>query len=317
MPPYRLAHVTDPHFRSFEGAHVGDFVGKRAVGALNLLVYRRRRHKMDLLTALGADLRAQAPDHLALTGDLSNVSLDAEWRLALRWLEGLGRSPEEVTIIPGNHDAYVPDVVEGRAFETMFARYQTAGHGDESVAYGGAAAGAPASLPPPLPIDGYPFVRFRGPLALVSVNSCVATRGLGAWGRIGEDQLRRIEVTLGSPELRGRVRVVLIHHPPVRHKGVEDRNLRDREEFTALLGRAGADLVLHGHDHQDEEARVPGPGGEQIPIIGAGSASYVGSGERRARYNIYEFDGAGITVVTRAHDEATGTVREVRRDRLV
>jgi 3',5'-cyclic AMP phosphodiesterase CpdA len=311
MTPYRLAHVTDPHFRSFEGAHLGDFVGKRAVGALNLLVYRRRRHKMALLTALGDDLRAQAPDHVALTGDLSNVSLDAEWRMALQWLEGLGRSPEEVTVIPGNHDAYVPEVVEGRVFETLFARYQTAGHGRD----GGSAAGdRPA--PAPLPLQGYPFVRFRGPLALVSVNSCVATRGLGAWGRIGEDQLGRIEVTLGSAELRGRVRVVLIHHPPVRHKGVEDRNLRDREQFTAMLTRAGADLVLHGHDHEDEQARVPGPGGGEIPVIGAGSASYVGSGARRARYNIYEFDGAHITVVTRAHDEATGTVREVRRDRV-
>jgi 3',5'-cyclic AMP phosphodiesterase CpdA len=175
---YRLAHVTDPHFRSFDGAKVGEFIGKRAVGALNLLVYRRRKHKMDLLTALNADLRAQAPDHVALTGDLSNVSLEAEWRAALHWLEALERSPEEVTVIPGNHDAYVPDVVERRAFETTFARYQTAGAG-VGVNDGPGAEGTAA--PPPLPVDGYPFVRLRGPLAIVSVNSCVATRGLGAW----------------------------------------------------------------------------------------------------------------------------------------
>jgi 3',5'-cyclic AMP phosphodiesterase CpdA len=306
---YRLAHVTDPHFRSFDGAKVGQFIGKRAVGALNLLVYRRRRHKMDLLAALNADLRAEAPDHVALTGDLSNVSLEAEWREALKWLEALGRSPEEVTIIPGNHDAYVPDVVERRAFEAMFARYQTAGAGD-------AGPGRATVEPTPLPIDGYPFVRLRGPLAIVSVNSCVATRGLGAWGRIGDDQLARVEAALGAPELRGRTRVVLMHHPPVRHKGVEDRNLRDREQFTAALGRAGADLVLHGHDHEDEVSRIAGPGGKEIPVIGAGSASYVGSATRRARYNIYEFDGDAITVVTRAHDEATDAVREVRRERI-
>ena len=307
---YRLAHVTDPHFRSFDGAKVGEFIGKRAVGALNLLVYRRRKHKMDLLTALNADLRAEAPDHVALTGDLSNVSLEAEWREALKWLEALGRSPDEVTVIPGNHDAYVPEVVERRAFEAMFARYQTAGAGPEQ-------GSAPPTAPPePLPVDGYPFVRVRGPLAIVSVNSCVATRGLGAWGRIGGDQLARIEATLAAPDLRRRTRVVLMHHPPVRHKGVEDRNLRDREEFTAALGRAGTDLVLHGHDHEDEVSRIPGPGGKEIPIIGAGSASYVGSAARRARYNIYEFDGDAITVVTRAHDETTDAVREVRRERI-
>jgi 3',5'-cyclic AMP phosphodiesterase CpdA len=109
---------------------------------------------------------------------------------------------------------------------------------------------------------------------------------------------------------------VLMHHPPVRHKGVEDRNLRDREEFAATLARAGADLVLHGHDHEDEVCRMQGPGGKEIPVVGAGSASYVGSATRRARYNIYEFDGDAITVVTRAHDEGADAVREVRRERI-
>src|SRR5438105_13676860 len=97
---FRLGHVTDPHFRSFAGARAGDFLGKRAVGALNLLVNRRRHHKMELLTALRADLKARAVDHLALTGDLSNVSLVAEWDEARRWLDAYGASAEAVTVIP-------------------------------------------------------------------------------------------------------------------------------------------------------------------------------------------------------------------------
>jgi 3',5'-cyclic AMP phosphodiesterase CpdA len=298
---FRLAHVTDPHFRSFEGARVGDFLGKRAVGALNVVVNRRRKHKMELLEALGEDLRRERPDHVAVTGDLSNVSLDAEWRAALHWIEGLGTSPDAVTVIPGNHDAYVPDVVERRAFETLFARYQTA---DLRAA------------DRPVGNDGYPFLRLRGPLALVSVNSCVATGDLGAWGEIGAAQLVRLGAMLASPDLRDRLRVVLIHHPPVRQKGGEDRNLKDRDSFGALLGRVGADLVLHGHDHVDEKTVLSGPGSAPIPIIGAGSASYAGDPDRRARYNIYEFDGRTITLVIRAHDEASDAFREVRRERI-
>jgi 3',5'-cyclic AMP phosphodiesterase CpdA len=293
---YRLAHVTDPHFRSFDGARMVDFMGKRAIGALNLVVNRRRKHKMELLSALAADLRDQRPDHLALTGDLSNVALEAEWRAALHWIEGLGADPQSVTVIPGNHDAYVPDVVDRGVFESMFGRYQT--------------ADVPGGT------DVYPFLRLRGPVALVSVNSCVATRGLGAWGRIGDAQLERMEAALTSPAARERTRVVLLHHPPVRHKGVEDRNLRDRQAFVDALGRSGADLVLHGHDHEDESATIAGPDGRGIPVVGAGSASYSGGAARRARYNIYEFADGGITRITRAHDEATDTVREVRRDRL-
>ena len=111
-------------------------------------------------------------------------------------------------------------------------------------------------------------------------------------------------------------RVVLIHHPPVMHKGTEHRNLRDRDAFAAVLARAGADLVLHGHDHQDERADLTGPGGKPIPVIGGGSASYAGGPERGARYNIYELGAGEITWITRAHDEATDSFREVRRERL-
>ena len=155
-----------------------------------------------------------------------------------------------------------------------------------------------------------------GPLALVAVNSCVATGDLGAWGQVGAAQLARLEDMLGAPDVQSRTRVVLIHHPPVRHKGGEDRNLRDREAFSDLLGRAGADLVLHGHDHRDESATLPGPGETSIPIVGAGSASYAGGPDRRARYNIYEFSDGVITLVTRAHDEATGAFGQVRRERI-
>src|SRR4029078_5527600 len=62
---FLLAHVTDPHFRgSLAGVGPTDFMNKRALGALNLIVNRRRKHKMELLDALRLDLRAQAPDHL-------------------------------------------------------------------------------------------------------------------------------------------------------------------------------------------------------------------------------------------------------------
>lgn len=296
---FRLAHVTDPHFRSFEGARLAEFFGKRAVGALNVAVNRRRKHKMELLAAMADDVRTIAPDHLALTGDLSNVSLDAEWRVALRWIEGLERSPRDVTVIPGNHDAYVAEVVEQRRFEAMFAAYQSP---DEPDPDGASAAAA-----------DYPFVRRRGPLALLGVNSCVATGDLGAWGEVGQAQLERLERLLAAPQLRGAVRVVLIHHPPVRVKGGEDRNLKDRDAFAAVIARAGAELVIHGHDHQDENSVLTGPAGRQVPVIGAGSASYAGGPERRARYNVYEIDGARITLSVRVHDEGRDCFAEAKR----
>jgi 3',5'-cyclic AMP phosphodiesterase CpdA len=299
---FLLAHVTDPHFRgSLAGVGPGDFVGKRALGALNLIVNRRRKHKMELLEALRLDMRAQAPDHLAMTGDLANISLPGEWRAALAWLDASGLEPAAISVIPGNHDAYVESVVAAREFEKLFATYMT---NDVGPAGQGAR-------------DDYPFVQIRDGIAFVGVSSSVATGDSGAWGRIGEAQLARLERALAAPELASKTRVVLVHHPPVRHKHGEDRNLRDRDALAAVLGRVGADLVLHGHDHADERAEVAGPNGRAIPIIGGGSASYTGGPERRSRYNLFEIEGGHITWVTRAHDEASDAFREVRRERLV
>jgi 3',5'-cyclic AMP phosphodiesterase CpdA len=297
---FRLGHVTDPHFRGFGGARLGDFAGKRAIGTLNLMLVRRRKHRTDLLEVLREDLRAQAVDHLALTGDLANVSLEGEWRQALRWLEAYGAPPDRVTVIPGNHDAYVADVAASGVFERLFGAYQTPDDG----ASGGA--------------DGahYPFVRVRGDVALVAVSSAVPTGDLGAWGEVGGAQLARLEAALRAPALAGKTRVVLIHHPPVMQKGVEGRNLRDRAALVATLARAGAELLIHGHDHRDERATLPGPGGASIPVVGAGSASYNGGPDRRARYNIYEIAAGHITRVTRAHDEVSDSFREVAREEL-
>jgi 3',5'-cyclic AMP phosphodiesterase CpdA len=296
---FLLAHVTDPHFRgSFAGVGPLDFANKRALGGLNLLINRRRKHKMELLEALRQDMRAQAPDHLALTGDLSNVSLPGEWRAALAWIDTCGLEPAAISVIPGNHDAYIETVVASRAFEKLFAAYMT----DDLSAAGERA--------------DYPYVQFRDGIAFVGVSSSVATGDTGAWGRVGEAQLVRLETVLAAPELAGKLRVVLIHHPPVRQKHGEERNLRDRAALAAMLGRVGADLVLHGHDHQDEHTELAGPGGKPIPVIGGGSASYTGGPERRSRYNLYEIDRGHITWITRAHDERSDTFKEVRRERL-
>jgi 3',5'-cyclic AMP phosphodiesterase CpdA len=292
---FRLAQVSDLHFRGFRGAVAKQFLSKRAVGLFNLLVNRRREHQMDLLEKLCLDLRAQAPDHLVLTGDLSNIAIVGEWDAALAWIKSSSMPPTSVTVIPGNHDAYTSDVVKARTFEQLFAPYQTGDLDRKS---------------------DYPFVQLRGDVALVGVNSAVPTGDFGAWGKIGDEQLARLEAALGSAELQGTTRVVLVHHPVVRHKHGESHNLRDRDALAAVLKRVGAELVLHGHDHEDQRAALIGPGGKAIPVIGAGSGSYAGEPLRRARYNIFEIDRAAITWITRAHNRALDTFQEVRREAL-
>ncbi len=290
---FRLAQVSDPHFQSLRNIKLRDFWSKRLLGAVNLLVRRRRKHRMALLQAMSEDLRRRSIDHLALTGDLCNIALASEWEAALRWIGGLQLAPDRVTVIPGNHDAYVPAVFSDGTFEKMFAGYQTA---DLRVGN-----------------DTYPFVRLRDEVALICTSTAVPTGDLGAWGRMGSEQMSRLESLLTSPEVKRRRRVILIHHPPLVNRHGEDRNLRDRGALQALLARTGADLVLHGHDHRDFFKSLPGPDGTRIPVVGAGSASYDGGPDRRSRYHIFEIDRKSITVVTFAHDPAGGGFVEFAR----
>jgi 3',5'-cyclic AMP phosphodiesterase CpdA len=293
---FRLAQVSDPHFQSLRNLKLRDFLGKRLLGGVNLLVRRRRKHRMELLQAMGEDLRRREFDHLAVTGDLSNIALTSEWEAALRWTAELNLSPDRVTIIPGNHDAYVPAVVRDGTFETMFADYQTA-----ELRVGR---------------NAYPFVRLRDEVALICVSTAVPTGDAGAWGRMGSEQLLRLESLLTSAEVKRRCRVVLVHHPLLVNRSGEDRNLRDRTALQALLSRTGADLVLHGHDHRDFFKSLPGPGGTAIPVIGVGSASYDGAADRRSRYHIFEIDGKNITAITYVHEPASGKFVEYARRSL-
>src|SRR5437899_12340080 len=106
MAAFTLAHLSDPHLAPLPAPRLRDLAGKRAFGYLNWTRNRQRYHRRDVLDALVSDMQAQAPDHIAITGDLVNLALEAEFAPARKWLESVG-APDRVTVTPGNHDAYV------------------------------------------------------------------------------------------------------------------------------------------------------------------------------------------------------------------
>ncbi len=101
-----LAHLSDPHLGPLPKPRLAELAGKRATGYLNWRRKRQSVHRADVLARIVADLKTQAPDHIAVTGDLVNISLPGEYAPARAWLEALG-PPHDVTLVPGNHDVYV------------------------------------------------------------------------------------------------------------------------------------------------------------------------------------------------------------------
>src|SRR5260370_3664914 len=106
MAAFTLAHLSDPHLGPLPAARLRDLAGKRAFGYLNWTRNRHRYHRRDVLDALVSDMQAQRPDHIAITGDLVNLALEAEFAPARAWLESVG-APDRVSGIPGNPAPHV------------------------------------------------------------------------------------------------------------------------------------------------------------------------------------------------------------------
>ena len=80
-----------------------------------------------------------------------------------------------------------------------------------------------------------------------------------ATGRLGGEQLARLAeilIALGREPL---FRVVLIHHPPIPNRRHYMKRLIDGAMFRALLAEHGAELILHGHNHEQQLAWLDGP----------------------------------------------------------
>jgi 3',5'-cyclic AMP phosphodiesterase CpdA len=296
MAAFTLAHLSDPHLPPLPSPRLSDLAGKRALGYLNWKRNRHKFHRREVLDALVSDVQAQVPDHIAITGDLVNLALEAEFALSRAWLESVG-APDRVTVIPGNHDAYV------RATQHRFAE-----------AWGSYLAGDDAS-------DhgvAFPAVRRRGPLALISLSSAVPTPPLMATGWLGRSQLDALERILAGLSSEQAFRVLLIHHPL--RSDAPAKRLTDSSQLLAVLRQHGVELVLHGHDHVHSTIWIDGPNGS-IPAVGVPSASALAHGRYpAAAYNLFSIlrDGAGwrCEQTVRGIDDAH-RVRQIRQTRLM
>lgn len=291
----RLAHFSDLHLLSHDGARWLDLANKRWIGAMNLLSNRSRHYHVDAFDDMVVDLNAAGVDHVLCTGDVTNLALRCEFEFARARFDRLALGPRGVTVIPGNHDAYV---AEGIAlFGELFAEFATCDAGWDWTA----ADAEPGEPPDEL---RWPIVRVRGDLALIGTSTSRATPWFTAYGRLGAGQLARLGRVLLDPRLDGKVRVVAIHHPPAGKRAQNwIRGLRDHAGFAAVIAEAGADLIVHGHEHRDMTEALPGPSGP-VPVRGIASGTYLhNKPERVARYRIYELGGgAAISETVRVWD---------------
>jgi 3',5'-cyclic AMP phosphodiesterase CpdA len=218
------------------------------------------------LKILLEDIVALDPDHIVITGDITNTAHPNEFTKAKTWLLQLQQAwkpalapigtnnlkSELFTIAPGNHDiAKRPFIIARKKSERSRLK--------PFVEEFGSTLGIndPSNL-----FDfegGFPFQKLLADIVdLFVINSTLDVPvhhvGLNAVGEIGErqriDLAQRLEASF-SPD---RYRIVICHHHPLtipyRQEAFEEfLVLRDARRFLKVCFEHRVHLVLHGHKH--------------------------------------------------------------------
>ena len=276
----KIAHLSDVHVLDLTGVRATRFLNKRLTGLANLIGRRRAAHPPHLLEAAVSSLLADPVDHVVITGDLSNLALETEFRRARDLISPLG-DRRRLSVIPGNHDVYTRGSARAQRFEAFFGDLMWA-------------PGEPAL---------YPWFKDLGSAKLLGFNSAYPTAPLLAVGRIPPEQYERLAARATAGELASGAVIALVHHNLHARSWRKDlmHGLADRDRFVSACASAGIDVILHGHTHKAHRFSRDG-----VTIIGCGSSTWSDPHpDHRARYNVYDVrDGALHGTEVRVWDPA-------------
>ena len=247
----RLIHISDLHLTDLSTVAPQEIRGKRRLGHFSWRGRRRHRHLPLYLEALRRAVRDAQPDFIVITGDLIHIGLPVELAAAADWLEALA-PPGRILVTPGNHDLYAKD--SWAACERHWGRYLH--------------LSPPASEAREAPFRrGFPsHVRFGG-IELYGLNTGCPTPWGAASGRLGTGQRQRLQRLMKqAPD--GTLKVVALHHAPVRGVMPGRKALTDAGALETVL--ADAHLVLHGHGHWSRSYRC---GAAEVFAVGSASTA--------------------------------------------
>lgn len=260
-------------------------------------------HDEAVVQTLAAEIQAQQPDLIVVSGDFTQIGNRKEFERAGQFLQTL---PAPVFSVPGNHD--VPERNLLKRFINPYGHYKRYIN---------------AELEPFTVIDG---------VAIAGLKTSRRARLSLNWsdGTISKGQLDRLEERFSlHPEAQ--CRVVVAHHPlmhPEEPMARFQRRVKRADKALEVFSRIGVRLVLSGHYHlsyvrrhessgEVKEAAPIGPRyAAAAPILVAQASSTTSTrlrGEPNA-YNLIDFDEGVITIAVREWLGDKWITRETAKD---
>jgi Icc protein len=224
---HRIAHISDVHM--LEAGPVPSVLRRMAIRFVSAgrAVDARARTKR-LKKGLSAAIRSGA-DHLVISGDLTEVGSDGQFEAFSEALDESGISPENITLVPGNHDAYTSGEAWKRALDGPLRAYR-----GTSAEHAGKVVDRGDIIVLPLDVTCYQAI----------------TRSAGELTASAADAMER---RFKDPGLSNKAVVVVQHHPPFAHETSAYQwldGLRGHGRLMSLLTQHQHVQVLHGHLHK-------------------------------------------------------------------
>jgi 3',5'-cyclic AMP phosphodiesterase CpdA len=229
---FRFAHISDLHFsRIF--FNPAQFLSKRWVGNLNLLLNRKKNFCPEYAYALIPLFQELKIDGVLLTGDLTSTSHVKEFEMAKKYIDALIAANLKVYLIPGNHDQYTQEAFRKRTFYRYF---NTVHHANDPLSFF------------KLEEDKISAMHLGKNWWLFSLDTAPATSLFSSHGVFSEDVQKKLEHALSF--LPHDHKVILMNHFPL-FETDSKKSLHRADELKAILQRfPQIKLYLHGHTHR-------------------------------------------------------------------
>lgn len=266
----RIAHLSDLHFSRFSFG-LTQFLSKRWLGNLNLLLNRSHDYHEKRPFSLPELLESLKVTHVIITGDLTTTSSRKEYAVAQGFIECLKTHGFDVFVIPGNHDHYTKQACKSK----LFYRYFPAQF---------------SNSPFNLKDHRVTSHRLQDSWTLVALDTALATPLISSNGCFSEEIERHLIALLATiPEDEN---IILMNHFPFfQHDEPKRRLWRGDELQKVIENHLNIQLYLHGHTHRRCVADLRKNG---LPIIlDSGSTSY-----RKGSWNLLDIqpDGCDLEV---------------------
>ncbi|PIS00583.1 MAG: hypothetical protein COT84_06695 [Chlamydiae bacterium CG10_big_fil_rev_8_21_14_0_10_35_9] len=241
----RIAHISDLHFSKIS-YHPSQFLTKRWVGNVNLLLFRRDMTSKEHLWQLPDFLEKEKVDLVLVSGDLSCTSMTDEFQMAAEFLSTLKEKNIPYLVIPGNHDHYIKEAYQAKLFYQFFQNPASTVRKDLT-----------------LKDNRIEVQKINEKWWAIVFDTALPTSFLSSQGLFPEDlENTLIEVLKTVPK---DVSLMLVNHYPFFQNDIpKNRLVRGRKLKKILEKHPNIKLYLHGHTHRETIADLRP---SSLPII--------------------------------------------------